>query len=98
MGIVLKNISYQYKDQWQKEKQYAIRDISFSLEKGEYAALIGHSGSGKSTLLQHLNGLLRPVSGEYYFDGENVFRRKVSSAKAPAKGSTLFPVPGISAF
>ena len=81
MGIVLKNISYQYKDQWQEEKQYAIRDISFSLEKGEYAALIGHSGSGKSTLLQHLNGLLRPMSGEYYFDGEKWWFRGYEKSK-----------------
>ena len=42
MGIVLKNISYQYKEQWQEEKQYALRDVSFSLEKGEYAALALH--------------------------------------------------------
>ena len=93
MGIVLKNISYQYKDQWQKEKQYAIRDISFSLEKGEYAALIGHSGSGKSTLLQHLNGLLRPVSGEYLFDGENVFGGKFPLQKLRQKVALCFQYP-----
>ncbi len=93
MGIVLKNISYQYKDQWQEEKQYAIRDISFSLEKGEYAALIGHSGSGKSTLLQHLNGLLRPMSGEYYFDGENVFDGKFSLQKLRQKVALCFQYP-----
>lgn len=93
MGIVLKNISYQYKDQWQEEKQYAIRDISFSLEKGEYAALIGHSGSGKSTLLQHLNGLLRPMSGEYYFDGENVFDGKFPLQKLRQKVALCFQYP-----
>lgn len=93
MGIVLKNISYQYKDQWQEEKQYAIRDISFSLEKGEYAALIGHSGSGKSTLLQHLNSLLRPMSGEYYFDGENVFDGKFSLQKLRQKVALCFQYP-----
>ncbi len=93
MGIVLKNISYQYKNQWQEEKQYAIRDISFSLEKGEYAALIGHSGSGKSTLLQHLNGLLRPMSGEYYFDGENVFDGKFSLQKLRQKVALCFQYP-----
>ena len=93
MGIALKNISYQYKDQWQKEKQYAIRNISFSLEKGEYAALIGHSGSGKSTLLQHLNGLLRPVSGEYFFDGENVFGGRFPLQKLRQKVALCFQYP-----
>ena len=93
MGIVLKNISYQYKEQWQEEKQYALRDVSFSLEKGEYAALIGHSGSGKSTLLQHLNGLLRPDSGEYYFDGENVLDKTFSLQKLRQKVALCFQYP-----
>ena len=93
MGIVLKNISYQYKDQWQEEKQYAIREVSFLLEKGEYAALIGHSGSGKSTLLQHLNGLLQPMTGEYYFDGENVFDGKFSLQRLRQKVALCFQYP-----
>lgn len=93
MGIVLKNISYQYKEQWQEEKQYALRDVSFSLEKGEYAALIGHSGSGKSTLLQHLNGLLRPDAGEYYFDGENVLDKTFSLQKLRQKVALCFQYP-----
>ncbi|MCD8020024.1 MAG: ATP-binding cassette domain-containing protein, partial [Clostridiales bacterium] len=81
MGIVLEHLSYQYKDQWQEEKQDAIHDISFSLEKGEYVAMIGHTGSGKSTLLQHLNGLLKPTSGSYYFNGENVYEESFSLQK-----------------
>lgn len=93
MGIVLKNISYQYKDQWQENKKYAIKNISLSLEKGEYVALIGHSGSGKSTLLQHLNGLLRPVSGEYYFDGEDVFGGKFLLQKLRQKVALCFQYP-----
>ncbi len=93
MGIVLKNISYQYKDQWQKEKQYAIQDISLLLEKGEYVALIGQSGSGKSTLLQHLNGLLRPLSGEYFFDDENVFDGKFSLQRLRQKVALCFQYP-----
>lgn len=93
MGIILKNISYQYKDQRRTEKNYAIEQISFSLEKGEYAALIGHSGSGKSTLLQHLNGLLRPCSGEYFFDGENVYDKTFSLQKLRQKVALCFQYP-----
>lgn len=93
MGITLKKISYQYKDQFQKEKRYAIQDISLTLEKGEYAALIGHSGSGKSTLLQHLNGLLRPDEGEYYFDGNNVWDKTFSLQKLRQKVALCFQYP-----
>lgn len=42
----------------------ALEDVSFRLEPGEFAAIIGHTGSGKSTLVQQLNGLLRPDSGK----------------------------------
>ncbi|MGN1349748.1 MAG: energy-coupling factor transporter ATPase [Anaerovoracaceae bacterium] len=41
----------------------ALEDVSFTIEPGEFAGIIGHTGSGKSTLIQHLNGLLKPTSG-----------------------------------
>ena len=41
----------------------ALKDVSFSVERGEFIGIIGHTGSGKSTLMQHLNGLLMPTSG-----------------------------------
>lgn len=50
----------------------ALRDVSFSLKKGEFALLIGPSGSGKSTLIQHLNGLLKPTSGRVIFEGSEI--------------------------
>lgn len=93
MGIILKNVCYQYKNQGKAEKEYAIQNISFSLEKGEYAALIGHSGSGKSTLLQHLNGLLRPCRGEYFFDGENVYDKTFSLQRLRQKVALCFQYP-----
>lgn len=46
------------------EHFHALKDISFSLERGEALALLGHNGSGKSTLLQILAGVLKPSSGE----------------------------------
>ncbi|MDO4265060.1 MAG: energy-coupling factor transporter ATPase [Eubacteriales bacterium] len=54
-------------------QSYALRDISFEIEDGEFIGLIGHTGSGKSTLIQHLNGLMRPSSGTVYFNGEDIF-------------------------
>lgn len=93
MGIVVENLSYQYKDQWQEEKQYAIRNVSFSLEKGEYAAIIGHTGSGKSTLLQHLNGLLQPSSGSYFYDGQDVYQKSFSMQNLRQKVALCFQYP-----
>ena len=53
-----------------------LEDISFSLEKGQALSIIGSSGSGKSTLIQHLNGLLKPSSGQVLFDGEDIWKDK----------------------
>lgn len=51
----------------------AMKDVSLSIEEGEFIGVIGHTGSGKSTLMQHLNGLLRPTSGRVLFDGRDIW-------------------------
>ena len=51
----------------------AVDDISFSVEKGEFLAIIGPSGSGKSTLLHILGGVDRPTSGKVYLNGQDVY-------------------------
>ena len=51
----------------------AVDDLSFSLEKGEFAALIGPSGSGKSTLLHLLGGVDRPTGGKVFVGGQDVY-------------------------
>ena len=50
----------------------ALNDVSFSIEDGEFIGIVGHTGSGKSTLVQHLNGLLKPTSGQILIDGEDL--------------------------
>lgn len=54
----------------------ALDDVSFSVEKGEFLAIIGPSGSGKSTLLHILGGVDRPTSGHVYMNGEDVYSRR----------------------
>ena len=51
----------------------ALDHVSFSIEKGEFAAIVGASGSGKSTLLHLIGGVDRPTSGKIYVDGKDVY-------------------------
>ena len=51
----------------------ALLNVDFSAYRGEYLGIIGHTGSGKSTLIQHLNGLLKPTSGQVLFQGEDIW-------------------------
>ena len=54
----------------------ALNDVSFSVKKGEFVAIIGPRGSGKSTLLHILGGVDRPTKGKVYFDGVDVYQQK----------------------
>ena len=62
----------------------AVDDISFTVEKGEFLAIIGPSGSGKSTLLHILGGVDRPTSGKVFVDGQDVYAQRCAKV---AKGS-----------
>ena len=75
--LSVKNLIYGYSKGTPFEKG-ALKGVSVDFEQGEIVALIGHTGSGKSTLLQHLNGLLKPDSGEVLFEGESIYKSKES--------------------
>lgn len=65
--IEIKNLVYSYEE----AVKSAVDDVSLSIEKGEFIAVLGHNGSGKSTLAKCLNGLFRPTSGDVIVDGMN---------------------------
>jgi putative ABC transport system ATP-binding protein len=67
--IECRNITKVYKNE---VETWALRGISFSVDEGEFVAIIGPSGSGKSTLMHILGCLDTPSSGEYFFEGKEV--------------------------
>ncbi len=71
----------------------ALEDVSFEVERGEFIAVIGHTGSGKSTLIQHLNGLLKPTSGEILLDGQDIWASKKLTRAARFRVGLVFQYP-----
>ncbi len=71
----------------------ALQDVSFNFQKGEFALILGPSGSGKSTLIQHLNGLLRPTSGQVIFDGAIVGSNKRELLHLRRRIGLVFQIP-----
>ncbi|MEN6326119.1 MAG: amino acid ABC transporter ATP-binding protein [Syntrophomonas sp.] len=67
-----------------------LRDINFSVSKGEVVCIIGSSGSGKSTLLRCLNLLELPTRGEVVYHGQNILEHKMSNAVYRAKMGMVF--------
>ena len=71
----------------------ALNDVSFGIENGEFVGIIGHTGSGKSTLVQHLNGLLKPTSGQVLVDGEDLNGEHVNRRALRQRIGLVFQYP-----
>ena len=67
MSIVVKNLTHIYNEGMPFSSK-ALDNISFEIKDRDFVGLIGHTGSGKSTLIQHLNGILKPSSGDIYIN------------------------------
>ena len=74
-------------------EQYALKDVNFTIEDGEFIGLIGHTGSGKSTLIQHLNGLLKASSGTISYNGEKIDREGCDKKVLRSKVGLVFQYP-----
>lgn len=71
----------------------AVKNMNFTVEKGEFLGIIGHTGSGKSTLMQHLNGLLKPTSGDVLLSGESIWKDKQTTRAARFRVGLVFQYP-----
>ena len=71
----------------------ALDHVSFTVERGEFVGIIGHTGSGKSTLIQHLNGLLKPDSGNILLDGKDIWSDKSFTRQARFRVGLVFQYP-----
>ena len=71
----------------------ALVDVDFTAYRGEYLGIIGHTGSGKSTLIQHLNGLLKPTSGQVLYEGQDIWASKERTRQTRFHVGLVFQYP-----
>lgn len=90
--ISVKNLTYQY-NIGTPSCSTALDNVSLDIEKGDFIGLIGHTGSGKSTLVQHLNGLIKPTTGEVYLNGKDIHSDKKATREARFKVGLCFQYP-----
>lgn len=90
--LEIQNLSHVYSADTPFERA-ALRDVSLSIQRGEFVGLIGHTGSGKSTLIQHFNGLLKPTSGRVLFDGEDIWKDVKFTREIRFKVGLVFQYP-----
>jgi energy-coupling factor transport system ATP-binding protein len=92
MSIIADKINYIY-DKDTANERYALKNVSFAIEDGEFVGLIGHTGSGKSTLIQHLNGLVKAETGTIYYNGEDIYSEDYDMKKLRANVGLVFQYP-----
>lgn len=92
MAISLENITYVYGEKTPFEKT-ALKNISLTINEGEFVGIIGHTGSGKSTLVQHLNGLLHPTKGCVKVNGVDLSKKTEEAKQMRHKVGMVFQYP-----
>lgn len=92
MIMKINNLNYIYNPNTPFEKK-ALNNIDIEINEGEFIGLIGHTGSGKSTLVQHLNGLMKPTSGDIIIDGINITDKNSNLKLVRQKVGLVFQYP-----
>ena len=92
MSIEVKGLTHIYSEGLPHES-IALADVSFKAEDGQLVGIIGHTGSGKSTLVQHLNGLLKPKSGQIIVSGTDITADGVVMRDIRRKIGLVFQYP-----
>ena len=92
MSVIVKNLTHIY-DEGMPFASKALDDISFEIKDNDFVGLIGHTGSGKSTLIQHLNGLLKPSSGQIIVNGFNITDKDLNLTEIRKRVGIVFQYP-----
>ena len=92
MSMILEKVNYTYSSGTAYEK-HALKDITLTIEDGQFIGVIGHTGSGKSTLIQHLNGLMKADSGVIYYNEENICDKDYNLRQLRNKVGLVFQYP-----
>ena len=92
MPIEIRNLTHTYMAGGPFERT-AIEDVSLTIRDGEFVGLIGHTGSGKSTLIMHMNGLMKPTSGEILVDGISLTDKNTSLREIRKRVGLVFQYP-----
>ena len=90
--LQVKNLTHTYSAGTPFEHK-AIDNMNFSVQRGEFIGIIGHTVTGKSTLMQHLNGLLKPTSGQVLLDGVDIHSDKKFTRQARFRVGLVFQYP-----
>ena len=90
--LTLSHVTYTYEAGTVMES-VGLDDVCLSIRQGEFLGIIGQTGSGKSTLIQHLNGLIKPTSGEILWNGENIYDEKFNLRALRGKVGLVFQYP-----
>ena len=92
MSIKVKHLTHIYSEGL-PQQSVALEDVTFSAEDGQFVGIIGHTGSGKSTLVQHLNGILKPKSGQILVSGTDITAEGVVLRDIRKKIGLVFQYP-----
>ena len=90
--IEVRNVSYEYSPDGPFNK-VAVRDVSLTVNKGDFIAIIGHTGSGKSTLLQMFNALVKPTKGEVLVNGKSTTAKNTNLREIRTTVGLVFQYP-----